>query len=775
MSLAEEQEAAVLAARNGQFALALVELDRLRTEFPDNHSLLIDQTLVLSWAKKDAEVVANAHLIDQMKDATQVLAAIAKSYRNLQQFETGIEWYRMLQNREAATLDATLGLAMTLADAGRFAEANAELATLARGERESLPALRTQAYVFQLEGRDVECLPLYDAMLALRPGDRQTLRQKAFLLRDMRLPELALELAESYPALLSDEEIEHLQADVIALSIRSAARTYSPQGTEWQSSVQILARLDEHIADTPSGTAPYRRLRGDRLVALVDIGLMQEAIAEFQALSAEPTPMTRLERYSAAKAYLATGKPERARQLLLGCLQEAPNHYDCRVEYFYALLELRKFEEAQLEADAMVAAQPVINPETLKPNPKYLDARLRAVLARSYADRLDEAQEELEGITAAIPNNPSARAELASTYLWRGWPDRALSEFQQALTVYPQHVGARTGWTTTQLARQQYRQAGAEISQLQQQFPHSKPVQQLTRRWALHQKSTLVLDASLGDSTGSTFGSEQYTVQGWWYSPPVNDWYRIYLRSYDGFAELPEGNSHRSRAAAGIDYRRGDWRARSEISDERWGGDAGMSLEVNWRMSDLWSLAAVADVNSYDTPLRAYQNGVKSNQLQMRAGYAPNELFALGTSISYASFDDGNRRSNVSLYGQKRLINLPEFKLDATGSLFASQSTLTNASYFNPRADQSAVLGADMRWTRYFAEERRFYLRVFPQFGSYAQQSFASNPVWRLDLEVGVDFGRRMSLQLGVQRARHAYDGLIEYSDFLHLGIEARL
>lgn len=773
--VAMEREAAVLAARSGQLDLALAELERLRQLHPQDHALLLDQTLVLSWAMRDADVIANAGLLNIKKDPQQVLAAVAKSYRNLQQFEKSIRWYRYLQKRGTGRLDATLGLAMALADAGRFAEANAQMGSLSRAEQDRLASLQAQAYVFQLEGRDIECLPLYDAMLELDPGNMQTLRQKALLLRDMRLPDLALDLAQAYPNLLTNEEIEHLQADVIALSIRSAARTYSPQGNEWQNSVRVLGELDKKLASAPSNTILNRRLRGDRLVSLVDIGMMEEAIAEYESLVAQGADLARIERYSAAQAYLATGRPETARQLLLTCLQEAPKNYDCRVEYLYSLLELRRFAEARAEADAMVAEQPVIDPKTLKPNPRYLDSRLRAVLARSYADKLDEAQAELERITAAVPQNPSVRAELASTYLWRGWPNRALDEYQQVLTVYPLHVAARTGWTRALLARQEYRQAAQQISQLQQRFPYSKPVKQLSRRWELHRKSALIIDAAVGDSTGTTFGSEQYTVQGWWYSPPVNDWYRVYLRSYDGYAELQDGDSHRSRAAVGIDFRRGKWSAKSEISGERWGGDAGLSAELGWRMNDHWSFATAAEFNSYDTPLRAYENGIKSDQISIRAGFAPNELLALGSTLTYASFEDGNRRRNLSVLGRKRVINHPHFKLDATGSLFVSRSSLANASYFNPRSDQSMVLGADMRWTQYFNFQREFYVRLYPQLGNYDQQSFGGNPVWNLDLELGVRFAEKLGLRLGVQRARHAYDGSIEYSNFLLLGFEVRL
>jgi biofilm PGA synthesis protein PgaA len=293
--------------------------------------------------------------------------------------------------------------------------------------------------------------------------------------------------------------------------------------------------------------------------------------------------------------------------------------------------------------------------------------------------------------------------------------------------------------------------------------------------WEAHEQSQLVLDSSFGNSTGDTFGSRQYSVQGWWYTPPVEDWFRFYAHSYDGFAELPEGNARRPRMAAGAEYRRGRWNARSEISVARWDGDAGIYGEANWRLSDSWSVGASADLNSYETPLRAYKNDVTSNQLAFRAAYAANELRSLSASLASAHFDDGNQRWSIFLAGRQRLLNQPRFKLDATAYLGASRNSLDTASYYNPSQDRSLGVGADMRWSRVLGSNRSLYHRLHPQLGSYYQESFGSNMIWSVDYEFGYRFNQNWNLRAGVQRARHAYDGGIEYSNTLLLGLEGRL
>ncbi|MCJ7557176.1 MAG: poly-beta-1,6 N-acetyl-D-glucosamine export porin PgaA [Gammaproteobacteria bacterium] len=766
----QEQEAAVLAARSGQLDTALAELQRLRQEYPQARTLLIDQTLVLAWANQDQRVIDNAPLLDAARDPMQVLAVVAKAYRNLKQFQLGIQWYQAQLQRQPDNQDARLGLVMTLADDNRYPEARAELARLSDPVR-----LQAEAYVLERQGRKIERLNLYEAMLAHDPGNRETLRRKALLFREMLLPEYALALGERYPGILSSEETQALQADLVALSIRAAAQTFSVQGTEWRNSERSLLRLDSYLETVDPDSTLQRRLRADRLVALVDAGHMQEAVTEYEALLAVGFQPPANLRFAAAQAYLATNQAETARVLLQQCLDETPDKLDCRTEHFYALLELGRLEEAIASADAMLADQVQFDQQTLQANPMHTEARLRAALARSYADRLEESQQELERITEEAPNNASARQELATVYLWRGWPDRALNQYQQVLTIYPAHLGALTGWTSTQLVRQEFRQADQQISKLQKDYPNTPSVQQLARQWSLHEKSELILDASAGNSTGDTFGSRQYSAQGWWYTPPVQDWFRFYAHSFDGFAELPEGNADRPRMAAGVEYRHSEWSARSEISAKRWGGETGLYGEVNWRMNDLWSFAAIAQLNSYDTPLRAYQNDVSSNQLDLRAGFQANEMLSLGGTLTAANFDDGNNRSSIFVYGRQRIMNQPRFKLDATGTLGASRNSLDTASYYNPSQDRSVSVGADMRWLRPLENNRRLYHRLHPQVGSYSQESYGSNSLWSLDYEFGMRFNDSWSMRVGVQRARHAYDGSIEYSNTVLLGLEGRL
>ena len=775
--LTQRHEAAVLAARNGEFDHALQQLEQLRQQYPEHRRLLVDETIILSWAGRDSAVLANASLLNAATDSLDVVVVVAKSNRNLGQFAEASAWYDAVLDRQADNVDARLGLVMSLTDAGDFARAESELAEFPAEVAATIPVLRGNAYLLQAQGRLLEVLPAYDRMLVADPGNRDVLRDKAMVLRQLLLPEHALELAESYPGILNEAEIRGLEADELALAIRYGAQVYETDDADVVDSKRALAQLDVYLDALPAESPLRVPLRKDRLIALVDASRFKDAVAEYEWLNShnEKLPVHLL--FAAAQAYSAEGQPEEARDLLLICREQEPENFDYRVEEYYVLLELGELDLAIRRAEEMLERQePIVRDRyEPKPNPKYLMSKLRIVLAKAYADRLDEAQQDLERLAEEAPHNASVRQELAAIYLWRGWPERALAQYDQILTIYPKHEGARVGWAEAQYEKQQFQLVEKEITALLQDYPDDRQVLELHKRWQLHSRGRLIVESSFGSSSGNTFGSSHYTVNGWWFSAPKNDWYRGYVHTFDTFAEFPEGDGRRRRVAAGVDYRRGAWTARGELSTPRWGGDAGLHTEVDHRLSDVWSLGASMEFNSYDMLLRGYINDVQNDQLSLRANFTPTEMTSAGANVTMAKFDDANKRRSVSVYGNHRVLNEPRWKIDATAFAYASRNSLDEASYFNPQRDHSLAVGALIHWNQLHRPDRRIYHRLHPQVGTYDQRGFGKESVWRLDYELELQLNRRWSVRLGAGRGRHAYDGGTEYSTTFLLGLEGIL
>jgi len=279
---------AVELARAGELDESLRILGSLREEDSDDLQLLYDQTVVFSWAGNDAEVLRNATLIDPETAPDYVLGPVAKAWRNSNDFEAAESWYSMLLARDVSNEDARIGLAMTLADAGRPDEALSIVAGAPLHEQGTVPLILTEAYVYSLQLQFMEALASYQHALEIEPLNHLALRGKALALRMALLPQDALTLASKHPGILSDDELAQLEADVVAVQIRQGTQSSYPVSRRFEGTDRALSRIDSYLAQPDLDPDIRRRLQYDRITALSDRQLMADAITEFESLQVEP-------------------------------------------------------------------------------------------------------------------------------------------------------------------------------------------------------------------------------------------------------------------------------------------------------------------------------------------------------------------------------------------------------------------------------------------------------------------------------------------------------
>ena len=202
-----------------------------------------------------------------------------------------------------------------------------------------------------------------------------------------------------------------------------------------------------------------------------------------------------------------------------------------------------------------------------------------------------------------MPHNTAVRQEIANLYRWRGWTDRSLEEFRRVLAVEPDFLTARIGAAHVLLDAREYDDFERELASLETTHGGDPAVRSLARRWQLHNLSEARVDARFGESSGTTFGEDQYDVAARWYSRPLENRYRILVLTHDAYAEFPEGATHRRRAGVGIEYRYARWRGIAELTAARSGGDAGINIGADYRYSDHLELAGRFETESMATPL----------------------------------------------------------------------------------------------------------------------------------------------------------------------------
>jgi biofilm PGA synthesis protein PgaA len=273
---------AVELARAGELDESLRILGLLREDSPDDLRLMYDQTVVFSWAGQDTEVLRNATFIEPETAPDYVLGPVAKAWRNSNDFESAEVWYSELLARDVSNEDARIGLAMTLADAGRPDEALSIVAGAPLYERGTVPLILTEAYVYRLQHQFMEALVSYQHALEIEPFNHSALRGKALALRMALMPQDALTLASKHPGILSNDELAQLEVDVVAVQIRHGAQSYYPVSRRFEGTDRALSRIDSLLARSDLEPAVRLRLQYDRITALSDRPLMADAISELE-------------------------------------------------------------------------------------------------------------------------------------------------------------------------------------------------------------------------------------------------------------------------------------------------------------------------------------------------------------------------------------------------------------------------------------------------------------------------------------------------------------
>ncbi|HMB74287.1 MAG TPA: poly-beta-1,6 N-acetyl-D-glucosamine export porin PgaA, partial [Gammaproteobacteria bacterium] len=649
---AEAHRRAVEALRDGDHATALPILRQHYLANPGIATYLHDYVVALSWSGQDRAALELEPLLDLQQTPQYVIDAVAKSARNAREYDAAIRWYQRAVEVAPEQIEFAVGLALSLAEAGRFDEADAVFDALAPEHRASPQVLAAQAYRRQLGGDMLAALTTWDQLLEIDPNDAVALRGKAIALRDLLLPEQALELAREHPGILTEAEIERLEVDALAVRLRLAAQTQYPADLDGVLLDRTIEQIDARMPET-AGSEAALALEYDRITALTERNEAQRAVEAFAALDVPLEEMPPYILTAAGRAYLQLEQPREAARILERANRLTPGETDVELALIYAWLDLDRYADAAALIKSTLARNPMLleapDASVVKGNEDRMRAEVVAAITDSSIAQHDEAQARLEGLLADSPNNADLRHELAGVYRWRGWLDRSVYEYDQVLTMDDSLLYAQVGRANALLDAQRFAEVEATLTSLDDRGSAAPIVERLSERWSVHNRSELIVNASTGESTGTTFGSRQRTVDAYWFSRPISYNYRAFVHLHDAFARYPEGDAQRQRAGVGTEYRDGPWSLRGELLFDRDYSSLGFAGSVDWRFSDRWQLSGQIAANSSDTDLRGYQAGVESDAVGLSASLSVNESIGYSFGVRFADFNDGNRAQ--SLFG----------------------------------------------------------------------------------------------------------------------------
>jgi biofilm PGA synthesis protein PgaA len=636
---------------------------------------------------------------------------------------------------------AEIGLAYCLAQEGRHDEAIDILDKLQSSDTRNTEIMYARAFVFEKSQRFWRAVEEYERILMISPNNPTAGKLMLMALSDLGARTQAFEEADSF---VPDDMAfrEKMLGDMAVDRIR---------WKEYRMAISILSPL---TMDNENLRAKY-----DYITALTGDEDMKEAVEAYQELIKAGILPPAWIKEDIAGAYLYLEQPREALKLYDDALRTNPSSIKGRLGRFFALQELRKWDEARKALDDLDRDVPDVIKDGAKTQPNW--TKFDIMLARGwfllYEEKYEAAEEYFQSLYEKAPANAGFRAGLAHVYLWRGWPRKAVTEFGIAETLDPQDVGTQTGKIATLNTLAYREEARKEAGNLLSLHPKDKHVQDLVRRLKIEEMPEFATDFAISSDDDGFAGTQveaRLTV-------PVSLYTRIYGFLFWQKSEDNEDASVFRRTGLGADHVfSSSWHARQQFSvnyDD--GKDFGSLSRIDFTPDDYWTFGLSYDSFTTDVPLRARVSGIQSDKLDADITYRESEWRSYRLSLSRMKFSDDNTRYQGLLGYEQGLLVKNDWKMRLSLEFFTSANSLDDAPYFNPQHDLSFSATHMTEQTLWRMYDRSFVQRLYLTLGAYTQSGFSTYPTASVRYEHDINFSDTNSLLYGVDVARHIYDG----------------
>jgi len=656
------------------------------------------------------------------------------------------QFYQKILAEKPDYARAKIGLAYCLAQEGRYDEAMEILDGLQRSDTQDTETMYARAFVFEKSQRFWQAVEEYNRILGIDPENEVAKRLKILALTDAGASSYASEKAkETFPFDLKLHERIHDDMAVHSISWK-----------EPRNAINILLP-QKHYSENI-------RARYDLVVAYYESGEMAAAARSYEELKAKDVTVPDYVTEIAAKAYLELEQPRTSLKLydqLLKDKPDSPDTYDTRMGKFYALQELREWKEAKELLKELDKETPeTIRPgKQVRPNWSKVELKITEGWFLLYEDRLREAEEFFTDLYERSPGNAGFRTGLAYTYLWRGWPRRALREFNISASMDEEDITAKIGkaFALNSLARKE--KAREEAEALLKDHPENKHVLDLIRQLRVEEMREVKADFAVSyDDDGVTD-----IRSGLRFTKPVSLYTDVYGSIYFQRSESSHDDlaSHFHRAALGADHVfNSSWELRQEFSaDYDNAQDIGSLTEVNFTPDDYWNFGLLYDSFTTDVPLKARIYNIEADEFRTNVTFRESEWRTYRLSMSRMKFSDDNKRFSWQLGYEQGLYVRNNWKMRMFLDLYRSSNSRDDSPYFNPKSDFSLNLTHMTEHTVYRIYRRSFLQRLFLSVGEYSQREFSNYMTGSVRYEHDLEFSDLHALLYGASVARQVYDG----------------
>lgn len=688
--------------------------------------------------------------------SNDLLCRVAWAYFKTEDIEKAENLYKKILSRKPAYGQASRGLAYILAAKGQGQAAFELLDPLLLTDSDNLEIWFARAFAYEKMRMFWDAVVEYDRILARAPGNRVAMKLKLRALSDLGASLFALERAVS--TLPRDEDLQNsLKGDVAVKYI------------SWQEPVAAIG-----ILSPLSAIKEATRYRYDYLTALHENYDMEGVVHKYEELLLDglvPPPWV-LEQV--ASAYLYLEQPSKALEVYDRALEKDPRSYNGRKGKFYALQELRKWQDARNVLDEIDREQPemLMTGSAARPNWYKLETAIDRGWFILYEEKYREAETYFWDLREKAPANMSIRNGLAHTYLWRGWPRRALREFKIIETIDPLYKSSLIGKSVTLDALAYKEESRALARNLLAAHPKDKHVLGLVRRLAVEDMRELAADFSF---TADDEGFDEIRAETT-FAQPVSPYTRLYGTLLWQRSSDDNNTEYYRRAGLGIRHIfNSSWNIEQKISmNYNDGKDFGSFTQLSYTPDDYWRVSLSYDSFATDVPLRARVFGITSTKLNAGVILRESEWRSYGLSLTQMKFSDNNRREQAMLRYEQGMLVRNDWKMRLFFDIYFSRNSLRAAPYFNPAHDMSVSVTHMTEQTLRRIYNKVFVHKLFLTVGTYKQEGFSHKIIGSIRYQQEHEFSDTLGLLWGLTAARQVYDGEAVHSYSVDLSLRGR-
>jgi biofilm PGA synthesis protein PgaA len=676
------------------------------------------------------------------------LSRVAWAYFKTEQPDRAKVLYETLLHRNPHDLRAKMGLAYCLAAMGQIAESLALVQEMALSHPQNREIYFARAFAFEKGNRFLDAVREYDQLLQLEPGNDLALRLRILALSDMGATTLALAQAnKEFPLEMGLQEslFEETAVDRI-------------HWEETEKAVSLLTLLYQENRDL--------RVRYDYMIALVREKHMEEAARAYECLISEGHSAPFWVKEEVAGAYLYLEKPEEALALYDEALDDSPQSFAARMGKFYTLQDLREWDEAHAilgQLDEETPSVRILPPfqgkmETIKPHWPKLQIAVARGWAYLYEDRLREGQNYFWNLHEEAPADEGIRNGLAHTYLWRGWPRKALKEFQIIETTKPEKFYQEQPGMIMAMNQLAYKkEAREDANHLLTRYPRDKNVLRVVRNLEVE---------DMMEFSADVFGRHQDDeTNDFWVrlglSRPVTPKTQVYAYTFWRDTRSGDVYSDFRRLGAGIEHLFNQtFKIRQEVSANYTNAsEPGFLTRLDVNPNDYLFFGFTLDYFTADVPMRARAFGIDANRGAFDITYRESEWRSYSLVMNRFDFSDGNIRDVASFTFQQGLFVKNDWMMRLYIHFSGMWNSIEGAPYYNPKEAKGISLTHMTQHTVWRLYERAFIHRLYLSGGFWDEYLYGSNPVGALRYEQDHVFSDTQKLIWGVSLYRNIYDG----------------